>query len=199
MRLALCALSILLAFCVLAIRLADVGEESPLPESDTSSLSPSVDSRAVASDRRDDPPLLTAGLPESRKASPDVVDPVVAKVQPQPSESDEWNARYQQESIADLMARRNSLRSELFQVVQAEADKLTAGGRAEYLGPANTYSPPPEDYRYIRSVYLPGVGSTEQVRRVTLEEEEYPELYKLKREIEWLEREAQLRQQRANR
>lgn len=197
MRLALISLSLLIAVCVLAVCLAH--KEDPRPESNTASPLPAVDSRAVASDRRDEPPLLSVASLETRETSPKPVEPVLAQAQPQPSESDEWSARYQHDSIADLMARRNSLRSDLFMLVQPEADKLTAAGRAEYLGQASTYSPPPEDYRYIRSVYVPGAGSTDEVRRVTLPEDEYPELYKLKREIEWLEREAQLRQQRANR
>jgi hypothetical protein len=93
-----------------------------------------------------------------------------------------------------LIAQRDALRSDLFKALQPEAEKLTAAGRVEYLGSANTYSPPEDDYRYIRSVYLPGAGSTEQVRRVTLPEAEYPELYRLKREAEWLDSEIKLRQ-----
>lgn len=110
------------------------------------------------------------------------------------TEAEEWADKYKTLSIAQMVAHRDSLQNQLFDLVQPEAEKLTAEGRVEYLDQSNKYSPPKEDTILIRSVYLPGAGSSERIRRVTLDESEYPELYKMKREIAWISHEVVARQ-----
>jgi len=107
-----------------------------------------------------------------------------------------WAAEYQSYSIDLLAVRSKELRSELLTRVQPEAEKLAAAGRAEYLGKGTTYNPPPEDFTLLRNVYIPGKGSDEEIRRVTFSREEYPELYALKDEVDWIEKEMAERRRR---
>jgi hypothetical protein len=97
----------------------------------------------------------------------------------------DWTVKYLQAGLSEVTSEHDALRQALRETTQPYYDQELAAGRYEVEGhhrPGEMY-PLSEDDGELAARYFDPGG---EVRRVVIPRDEFPELYEMRREIQWL-------------
>jgi hypothetical protein len=125
---------------------------------------------------------LVGEKPENR-ARPMAAPP--AKPKTEATEVEGWAAKYASASSAVLLAQRQALDDGLQRLSKPELDKRLAAGQFEIVGEGRTYHGQRADDDLIFEVVMQ--LDTNDTRKVTLPQNEFPEMYAMKREMSWIQ------------
>ena len=95
-----------------------------------------------------------------------------------------WAAKYAKSNLAQLVAARDAMRIDLGNRSGPELKKMFASGSSKLVSETGKYQPTGADDEEIMALHVPDGGQA--TYRAALPRSQYPDLYALKDEIDWL-------------